>query len=189
MRRVILVTDGDQFARQAVEAAAKGLHCRLISRSEGNPTPLTGEEIVDLIKSTPYDPVLVLFDDCGYNGEGPGERALEYVVRHPDIQALGAIAVASNSGYREWSRIDVSIDQNGELTPYGVDKDGIPDLEIGRIIGDTVSILDQLQVPIIVGVGDIGKIGGADDPAKGAPITKKAIEWILERSGYDGGVE
>jgi stage V sporulation protein AE len=125
-----------------------------------------------------------MFDDGGFNGIGKGEEALAYVVKHPEIQTLGVIAVASNSCFHEWTRIDVSIDQNGELTPYGVDKYGVPDLEIGRLTGDTVYVLDRLHIPIVVGVGDIGKITGVDEPEKGAPITIKAIEYILERSGY-----
>lgn len=31
-------------------------------------------------------------------------------------------------------------------------------METGRINGDTVYCLDQLDVPIIVGIGDIGKM-------------------------------
>lgn len=184
MRRIIAITDGDKMAKAVVEMAANELGCRCISSSAGNPSPLKGEELVHLILQTPYDPVLVMFDDCGFNGKGKGEEALQYVVKHPEIETLGAIAVASNSCFREWTHVDVSIDQNGELTPYGVDKYGVPDLEIGRLIGDTVYSLDSLQIPIVVGIGDIGKITGADDPEKGAPITMKAVELILERSGY-----
>ncbi|WP_188496660.1 stage V sporulation protein AE [Pullulanibacillus pueri] len=184
VRHVILVTDGDKYAKEAVERTAKDMGLRCISQSAGNPTQLTGQAIVNLILQTPFDPVLVMFDDCGFNGKGPGEKAMEYVARHPDIQPLGAVAVASHSGFNEWSRVDVSIDQNGELTPYGVDKNGVADLEIGRIAGDTVYSLDRLQLPVVVGVGDIGKIYGVDAAIAGAPITKAAIQLILERSGY-----
>lgn len=44
--------------------------------------------------------------------------------------------------------------------------------------------LDQLDVPIIVGIGDIGKMGKQDHYSKGAPITKKAVQLVLERSGF-----
>jgi len=172
------------MAKTAVELAAKELGCRCISRSAGNPTRLSGPDLVNLILQTPHDPVLVMFDDCGFNGKGEGEKALEYVVKHPEIDTLGAVAVASNSCFHEWTHVDVSIDQNGELTPYGVDKYGVPDLEIGRLRGDTVYSLDQLHIPVVIGVGDIGKITGVDEPEKGAPITIKAVEYILERSGY-----
>jgi stage V sporulation protein AE len=184
VRRIIAITDGDKMAKTVVEMAAKDLGCRCISKSAGNPTRLSGPELVKLILETPYDPVLVMFDDCGFNGKGEGERAMNYVIQHPEIETLGALAVASNSCFHEWTRVDLSIDQNGELTPFGVDKYGVPDLEVGRLIGDTVYSLDRLNLPIVVGVGDIGKITGADEPEQGAPITKKAIELILERSGY-----
>ncbi|WP_243646916.1 stage V sporulation protein AE [Scopulibacillus darangshiensis] len=182
MRRVILITDGDKYARVAVEHTAKALNCRCISQSSGNPTSLSGEELVKMVLQTPSDPVLVMFDDCGYSGVGPGEHALTVVAGHKDIRVLGAIAVASNSSYHEWTRVDVSIDQFGELTEYGVDKEGLPDLETGRVAGDTVYILDQLKLPIVVGVGDLGKMRGLDTVEKGSPITRKAVELILERS-------
>ncbi|WML45176.1 stage V sporulation protein AE [Neobacillus sp. PS3-40] len=183
-RRVILITDGDDYARRAVEHVSKEIGGRCISMSHGNPSALTGPELVHLIKKTPYDPVLVMFDDSGLVGEGAGEIALKYVALHQDIEVLGIIAVASKTRQAEWTRVNVCIDQNGELTPYGVDKNGIPELEIGRLNGDTVYCLDELDVPIIVGVGDIGKMARHDHFEKGSPITKKAVELILERSGF-----
>jgi stage V sporulation protein AE len=185
-RQVILITDGDDFARRTIEKIASEIGGRCISMSHGNPTTLTGPEIVRLIKKAKHDPVLVMFDDSGYMGEGSGENALKYVANHRDINVLGVLAVASNTHHREWTRVDVCIDREGNLTPYGVDKYGLPDLEIGRINGDTVYCLDELDVPIIVGIGDIGKMAKQDLLEKGSPITKKAIELILERSGYNG---
>lgn len=185
-RRVIMVTDGDEYALKVIEYVAKKIGGRCISRSQGNPTTLSGEEMVKYILSTPYDPVFVLFDDCGFQGEGMGEQALKYVASHPQIKVIGVIAVASKSKHKEWSKIDISIDRDGQLTNFGVDKDGIPDIEGGRIYGDTVYCLDQLSVPIVVGIGDIGKMNRRDCIEKGAPITMKAVEIILERSGYDG---
>ena len=185
--RVILITDGDKYAQEAVEEAGRALGCTTISRSAGNPTPLTGPEIVDEIRKSPHDPVLVMFDDCGFNGVGQGEEALQFVAKHPDIIPLGAIAVASNSYLQEWTHVDLSIDRYGNLTPYGVDKEGLPDIEYARIVGDTVYCLDQLELPLIVGIGDIGKLHGVDEAKNGAPITKQAIEIILERSGPHRG--
>jgi stage V sporulation protein AE len=182
-RRVILITDGDKYAQEAIEAAGKDLGCHIVSRSAGNPTPLTGPEIVEEIMKSPHEPILVMFDDCGFNGIGQGEEALQYVAKHPNIVPLGAIAVASNSYAQEWTHVDLSIDRYGNLTPFGVDKEGLPDIEYARIVGDTVYSLDQLNLPIIVGVGDIGKLHGVDEAKNGAPITKQAIELILERSG------
>jgi stage V sporulation protein AE len=183
-RRVILITDGDEYAKRAVEHVAQEIGGRCISMSQGNPSILTGQELVQLIKKTPYDPVLVMFDDSGIVGEGAGESALKYVAVHKDIEVLGIIAVAAKSRHEEWSRVDVSIDRDGELTPFGVDKNGIQELELGRINGDTVYCLDELNVPIIVGIGDIGKMARRDSYKVGSPISKKAVELILERSGF-----
>jgi stage V sporulation protein AE len=183
-RQVILITDGDEYAKRAVERVAHDIGGRCISMSQGNPSVLTGQELVKLIKKAAKDPVLVMFDDSGLVGEGAGERALKYVATHQDIEVLGIIAVAAKTHQAEWTRIDVSIDQDGELTPFGVDKFGIPELEIGRLNGDTVYCLDELDVPIIVGIGDVGKMARRDHYEHGAPITKKAVELILERSGF-----
>ena len=183
-KRVILITDGDESARKAVELVAKEIGGRCITNSWGNPSKLSGEQLVRLINKTPYDPVLVMFDDCGYTEEGPGEEALRYVATHSELEIIGAIAVASKTHDNEWAKVDVSIDRNGNLTEYGVDKFGLPDIEVGRINGDTVYNLNELGIPFIVGIGDIGKMSGKDEIDKGAPITKKAVELILERSEY-----
>ncbi|MGJ7919921.1 stage V sporulation protein AE [Neobacillus sp. LXY-4] len=185
-RRVILITDGDDYARRSVETVAAEIGGRCISMSHGNPSILTGPELVKHIKKTPYDPVFVMFDDSGYVGEGAGEEALKHVATHEDIDVLGIIAVAAKTRQAEWTKVDVCIDREGVLTPYGVDKYGEPELEIGRLYGDTVYCLDQLNVPIIVGIGDIGKMAQHDHYERGSPITKKAVDIILERSGYYG---
>ena len=183
-RNVILVTDGDIYAAKAIEYAARKTGGRCISQSAGNPSVKTGPELVSMILETPHDPVFVMFDDSGLQGEGPGETAMKYVAVHPGIEVLGVIAVASKTHYAEWTRVDVSIDAEGELTEYGVDKHGVKELDVKRMNGDTVYCLDQLDVPIIVGIGDIGKMNRKDDVEKGSPITMKAVELILERSGY-----
>lgn len=183
-RNVILITDGDDYARRAVERVAAEVGGRCISLSHGNPSVLSGANLVKLIKKAANDPVLVMFDDSGYLGEGSGEQALKYVANHEDINVLGVIAVASKTHMAEWSRVDFCIDREGELTPYGVDKHGLPELELGRINGDTVYCLDKLDVPLIIGIGDIGKMARRDHYDRGAPITKKAVEIILERSGF-----
>jgi stage V sporulation protein AE len=183
-RNVILVTDGDEYTLRVLEMVAKKIGGRCISSSKGNPTKLSGPELVSLIKSAAHDPVLVMFDDSGIIGEGAGEHALKYVATHKDINVLGVVAVAAKTHHAEWTRVDICIDRDGELTPYGVDKYGIPELEIGRINGDTVYCLDELDVPIIVGIGDIGKMARRDSCEIGSPITEKAVKLILERSGY-----
>lgn len=73
-------------------------------------------------------------------------------------------------------KVDINIDRDGNLTEYGVDKSGIPEYDIGRINGDTVYCLDSLDVPIIVGMGDIGKMARKDDLKIGAPLQEK--QWI-----------
>lgn len=183
-RQVILVTDGDEYAQKTIEFVAKEIGGRSISKSQGNPTTLSGPAIVEMILSAPYDPIFVMFDDSGYLGEGAGERALKYVATHKQIEVLGVIAVAAKTHQTEWTRVDVSIDRFGQLTEYGVDKGGLREFEIGRINGDTVYCLDDLHVPVIVGIGDIGKMARKDDIKNGAPITRKAVKLILERSGY-----
>lgn len=185
-RRVILITDGDEYAKRAVEKVAQEIGGRCISMSQGNPSVVTGTELVKLIKKTPYDPILVMFDDSGYVGEGAGEAALKYVASHKDIEVLGIIAVAAKTRQEEWAKVDVCIDRDGVLTPNGVDKFGIAEMEIGRINGDTVYCIDQLNVPIIVGIGDVGKMARHDHYEIGSPITKQAVELIMERSGYFG---
>ncbi|MRX74287.1 stage V sporulation protein AE [Bacillus lacus] len=185
-RQVILVTDGDEIAAKTIMYAAQQVGGRCISRSQGNPSLLSGPQLVHLIAQTPYEPVFVMFDDCGLRGEGAGERALKYVAKHPDIEVLGVIAVASNTRQAEWTRVHVCIDRFGELTEFGVDKSGQKEFEVGKINGDTVYCLDELHLPLIVGIGDIGKMSGKDSIENGSPITMKAVELILERSGYNG---
>ncbi|MBD8070323.1 stage V sporulation protein AE [Bacillus sp. PS06] len=183
-RKVILVTDGDEYALKTIEYIASEFGGRCISKTQGNPTTLSGPEIVKLILQTPNDPVFVMFDDSGFIGEGAGELALKYVATDKRIEVLGIIAVASKTHQDEWARVDVSIDRFGNLTHFGVDKSGVEEFDIGRINGDTVYCLDELEVPIIVGIGDIGKMARKDHVQNGSPITKKAVELILERSGY-----
>lgn len=185
VRKVILVTDGDRIAQEVIEQVAKEFGARCISRSAGNPTPLTGEQLVHLIMKAKHDPVFVLFDDNGHKGSGAGEQALEYVATHPNIRVLGALAVASNTELVEGARVDLAVDGLGNITYSSVNKYG--DVEAGEelcIYGDTVGVLNRLNIPIIVGIGDIGKMNGKDHLYYGAPITKKAVELILKRHGY-----
>jgi stage V sporulation protein AE len=185
-KRVIFITDGDLYALRVVEHAANMIGGRCISQSWGNPTKKSGEELAEMIRKTPHDPVLVMFDDCGFKGEGPGEQAMRYIHNQPDFEIIGAVAVASKTHFAEWTKVHCSMDRYGELTEFGIDKSGLADLETGRINGDTVYILDELNLPFIIGVGDIGKMAGFDSVEKGAPITLKAINLILERSESHG---
>ncbi len=183
-RKVILITDGDYVAQKAIESVAKRVGGRCISLSAGNPTPLSGKQVVELIKMAANDPVLVMFDDNGSYGQGRGERAIEFVITHADIEVIGAIAVASNTRWVQGAAVQFSIDQDSNIVEQAVDKDGRPDKELNhRIYGDTVDILNAYHVPNVIGIGDIGKMHGRDNLKNGCPITQKAVEWILERSG------
>jgi len=181
-RKVILVTDGDKAARKTVEVAARNIGARCISASAGNPTEISGERLVQLIKAAPHDPVVVMFDDVGMMGKGKGERVLEYVSRHPEIEVLGAVAVASHTRNVEGVEVDASVDRTGHLVAGPVTKEGYPEPAKHKYLeGDTVDILSELSVPVVIGTGDTGKMDGKDSFFEGAPITTKAFREILNR--------
>ncbi|MFZ5943447.1 MAG: stage V sporulation protein AE [Bacillota bacterium] len=185
-RNVIIITDGDSVAQHAVETAARNINARTISASGGNPTPLNGKEIVELIKQAEHDPVVVMFDDRGSPQKGEGETALEVVARHPEINVLGAVAVASNTDV-EGVKCDCSVTRTGEIIEASVDKTGDPCWHSKNILGDTVDILNKLEIPIIVGIGDVGKMDGKDDYHRGAKITTKALEYIINQGDFNDG--
>jgi stage V sporulation protein AE len=184
-RKVIVITDGDHVARMAVEAAARQVGGRVISRSAGNPTPLSGQQLVELIQEAKNDPVLVMFDDNGDGEESNGERALREIATHPSIEVLGAIAVAAKTPFVEGTPVDFSIDNQGNILYDEVDKDGNP-LHTGHLLihGDTVDVLKELEIPIIIGMGDPGKMEGHDHAGDHAPITTAAVQEIMKRSGF-----
>lgn len=185
-RKVIIVTDADRVAARTVETAARNIGARCISLSAGNPTPITGEQAVQLIRMAEYDPVVLMVDDRGKRGHGKGEQVLEYVARHPDIEVLGAVAVAANTSYTEGIRVTESVTRDGRIIDGPVDKCGNPEKKGHKLLeGDTVDILGRLNIPVIIGSGDTGKMDFADDYQKGAPITTKALREILIRSGYE----
>lgn len=181
-RKVIVLTDGDRVAKQVVEQVAKNIGGRAISLSAGNPTAVSGEEIAAAVKSAPHDPVLVMVDDCGSKDTGYGERALEELVKDPDIEIIGAVAVASNTGDVEGVPVNLSVTRDGQIIDASVNKDGEPIPNNHIINGDTVDILNRLKIPIIVGVGDLGKMNDADLVEDGAKITTMAVNEILKRS-------
>lgn len=182
-RKVILITDGDRIAKGAVEVAARNIGARCISCSAGNPTPRSGEELVELIKTAPRDPVVLMLDDRGFNGTGRGEQAMAYIAGHPEIQVLGVLAVASNTEKVCGCQVDASVSRSGEVIGGPVDKCGEPKHDL--LEGDTVEIIDSLDIPLVIGIGDIGKMDGADEVEKGAPLTTKALKTILDRSGFN----
>lgn len=181
-RKVIIVTDGDRIAKNAVEVAAKNIGARCISASAGNPTRCSGAELVTMIKQAPVDPVVVMLDDRGYNGEGRGERALAFITGHPDIQVLGVLAVASNTENVAGCSVDASITSSGQFIAGAVDKNGRPKEYPQE--GDTLEVIDKLNLPLVIGIGDIGKMEGADEAGKGAPLTTSAFQTIIDKSGF-----
>lgn len=183
-RKVIIVTDGDRKALKTIEWATHQIGGRCISMSAGNPTPIDGNHIVKLIKTTPHDPVVVMVDDKGCRDFGVGEQALVEIARHPDIEVLGILAVASNTDCTQGIKVDASINRFGELVAGPVDKLGHQELPGHKYLeGDTVDIINQLEVPIVIGIGDIGKMEKADDLKYGSPITLMALKEILKRNG------
>ncbi len=180
-RKVILVTDGDTFARKAVEAAVKNIGGRCISKSAGNPTPIEGDKIINLIKIAKYDPVVIMADDIGNPGIGKGERVLDILLSENSIRVIGVVAVASNTEGVEGVKVDFSIDKYGKVVENAVNKEG-EETDVKILYGDTVDTINKYSIPIIVGIGDIGKMHRKDDWRKGAPILTKALEEILNRS-------
>ncbi len=184
-RKIIVITDGDNAAKRSVEQVAYKVGGRCISSSAGNPTPIDGQQLVEMILQTPYDPIFVMIDDNGKIGRGKGEKILEYLLNHPQIEILGVVAVASNSYYAEKIKVDYSVDRNAQLIAGSVNKNGYA-VE-GGLRGDTVEILNEKKVPIIIGTGDTGKMEGRDSIHKGNPVTLKAVKEILARSGFNVG--
>lgn len=123
-RKVILVTDGDEVARSAVELATYNVGGRCITASSGNPTVLSGVEIVELIKTAPYDPVVVMVDDKGTKGKGKGELAMETIFNDDGIEVLGVVAVSSNGRDCKKIPLTCSITKDGRVIENGVDKYG-----------------------------------------------------------------
>lgn len=184
-RKVVVITDGDRAAQRVVEKVAKNVGGRAISLSGGNPTPVSGWQIAEAVRKTPYDPVLVMIDDCGCRGEGCGERALAELVNQEDIEILGVVAVASNTAKVEGTKINAAVTRDGQIIDRPVNKDGNPQKETDpRIHGDTVDILNRLAIPVVIGVGDLGKMNNADLVEEGAKITTQAVQEVLSRSNF-----
>jgi stage V sporulation protein AE len=187
MKRVILITDGDAYAKRTIDYLAHKIGGTSLSYLADNPMTADESAIKAAIQAAPQEPVYVLLDDGGVPGVGSGEKILQSIAADPEINIIGALAVAAHTQNREWSRVSFSIDQDGELQPFGVDKEGVITDELGRINGDTIYLLDQLDLPIVVAIGDIGKMRGKDRIEIGSPITAQALRIILEREGTNHG--
>lgn len=183
-RKVIIVTDGDKCAKRAVEVAAKNVGARCITASWGNPTPRDGKEILSMVLETPYDPVVVMVDDRGMGGVGQGETVLDYLGHRPELDIIGVVAVASHDPAAEGIPVTVSVTKDNQVVDGPVDKDGIAEPSGHKYLeGDTVDIISGLNIPVVIGTGDTGKMQGKDSFKKGAEITTRAFREILERSG------
>jgi hypothetical protein len=180
--KVILVTDGDMVAKGAIEKATTNIGGRCISASAGNPTILTGREILDKINEAEHDPVVVMVDDRGWKGEGPGEMAMDTILQDKNVDVLGIIAVSSNGKDCNGLNVTCSVTKEGKIIENAVDKYG-NNMHNDNICGDTLSILRNKKDILIVGMGDPGKMDYNDEITKGAPITTMALKEILKRSG------
>lgn len=182
-KQVILITDGDHVAQHIVEEAARRVGGRCISASGGNPSEIDAPALIELIHEAEGEPVLVMVDDAGTRRKGPGEKLIERLAAEDSIELLGVLAVASHTEKVEGVPVLASIAKNGELVNGPVDKDGVPE-QSGhqKVEGDTVDVLNKLQVPIVIGVGDLGKQDHADHHAN---VTVRAIREIIDRAGSD----
>ncbi|NLZ92185.1 MAG: stage V sporulation protein AE, partial [Clostridiales bacterium] len=126
----------------------------------------------------PADPVVVMVDDRGKPGLGEGEKVIKCLAESKDIEILGVIAVASNTQDVEGVKVDCSVDNSLNIISGSVDKLGNPSGN-GVVSGDTLEILNTIKVPVIVGVGDPGKMNGRDDCVLGAPVLTKALRVIM----------
>lgn len=182
--RVIIVTDGDWTARQAVKTASHSLGLYPLKVAAGNPMPLSGPLVLKQILQAPREPVVVMVDDKGHKGVGAGERVIEYLLHQSDqIEVLGVIAVASNSRVRgAWVDYSVTADLQ-VVKDHPVSKEGaLEPPRHRRLEGDTVQILDRYPDLLVVGCGDPGKMDGLDRAGNGAEVTRKCLELILEGS-------
>lgn len=183
MKRVILVADGDNNARRAVEAAAKKVGARVISRSAGNPTAILPDEAVALVRQAAGGLAVVMADDSGHPRAGEGEQVILAMLEQPDIRVLGLLVPAVSDSLNACPiQVDCSVTAGGRVVEGGVDKEGRP---TGKpvVYSDTVYALRNQRLPFpVVGIGDIGKMGWRDDFKIGAPVTTRALQEVLRRT-------
>lgn len=181
--RVIVVTDGDQSAQEAVMIACQRLALYPLMASGGNPTPIPAGMLIQRIKAAPYDPVVVMLDDRGRRGPGKGEIILESIILEPELNVLGVVAVASDIKARG-IEVDESVDCTGQVDHRPVNKAGLFEPSNNHYLeGDTVEVLGRYPEVTVIGSGDTGKMmNGADNPDWGADITTRCFERILKKS-------
>ncbi|URZ07185.1 stage V sporulation protein AE [Clostridium felsineum] len=175
--KIIILTDGDKIAKKAAERVAKNINGRCISISSGNPSKINGEEVIKLIKCAKEDPTIIMVDDRGDIGRGNGEKIIQTIIKSQEVILMGIVAVASNSA-GSGIRVDYSIDKWGNIIKHAVDKYG-NEKDNRIIIGDTINTINPNDVPVIIGIGDPGKMDGNDDLSKGCPILTAAVKLII----------
>ncbi len=184
-KQVIVLSDGDETAYRALVRVCRELDCYPLRASEGNPTRLNGDELIAAVLKAPAEPVVVMVDDRGDSGQGPGEDALRALTESAELDVLGVVAVAANTRPVAGVDVDVSVDQHGTVIRRAVDKDGHA-VRSARLKGDTVDVLKSYRGPV-VGLGDPGKMEGHDRLSHGVPATRRAIQEILQwRETHDG---
>jgi stage V sporulation protein AE len=179
---IIIVTDGDRTAAQALRRACRELDLDLLEASQGNPTPSTGPDLIAAIHHAERPPVVVMVDDRGRADMGPGERVLAQLLQATSLNVIGVVAVAANTRPVQGVPVPVSVSQTAQVVASAVDKAGHPQ-NSHRLKGDTVDVLQHYRGPII-GLGDPGKMDGHDRLSAGAPATRRALEEILTRAGF-----
>ena len=182
--QVIIVTDGDPTAQRAVEVAANELKLYPLIISVLDAEQIKGPELTSYILQAPREPVVVMVDDHGKKGTGPGEEIICYLMSQTDkIKILGVVAVASQTRVKGVP-IDCSITADGKLIEsLSVDKEGIPVPGEFNLKGDTVEILSRYPEVMVVGCGDPGKMDGFDSLERGAAVTRRCLEYILQGGG------
>lgn len=179
-RKVIIVTDGDSIAKKVIEKAAVKVGCRTLSISSGNPTRISGEDMVRLIQCVKYDPVIVMADDRGNTGRGNGEKVIDYLIKSREIDVMGIVAVASNTRNASGIKVNCSINKNGEISKNSVDKHG--NTKMSKVlVGDTVNTINPSSVNCVVGIGDPGKTECDGNMDRECSILIKAINVIINK--------
>ncbi len=177
-KQVIVVTDGDRTAYQAISAACEELGLAPVGATEGNPTRIRGRQLIQAIQSTPGNPVVAMVDDRGAADTGPGERDLATILDAKDLEVLGVVAVAANTRGVRGVVPELSVDHDAEIVSNAVDKRGRVSGPVLR--GDTVDVLRHYPKVTVVGLGDPGKMDGDDSVGRGAPATTEALKAILQ---------
>ncbi|MGE5379838.1 MAG: stage V sporulation protein AE [Methylocystaceae bacterium] len=187
-KRVIIVTDGDHAAKEAVTTACANVGAYPLTITAGNPSRLTGEEVLFQIKSYPGEPVVVMADDGGWVGEGRGESIISYLLKSRDeIELLGVVAVASGTRHARGVVPDCSWTRQLKKSYLPVNKLGFEEQSGHEYLeGDTTELLLLQNNIRIIGCGDPGKMDWRDDPAQGAPVTTACLRALINQPEREG---